>query len=126
MANEQNLKSLADRTTKEKREIAKKGGKASGKARREKATIKKYLQMLLEEGDFNGKNGAEAIASSAVHKAIHGDVKAMAFVRDTVGEKPVENVQIAKVDQEAIDDINEMLEEASNNVETETEKFIDK
>ena len=34
MANDENLVSLADRTTSERREIAIKGGKASGEARR--------------------------------------------------------------------------------------------
>ena len=38
--NEENLVSLADRTTEEQREIAKKGGIASGKARREKKIFK--------------------------------------------------------------------------------------
>ena len=47
MANEQNLVSLADRTTKEKREIAIKGGKASGEVRKEKATMKKAIEWLL-------------------------------------------------------------------------------
>jgi hypothetical protein len=78
-----------------------------------------------------GKNGeeltgADAISIKLFEQALKGNVKAFKTIRDTVGEKPVENVQIAKVDQEAIDDINEMLEEASNNVETETEKFTDK
>lgn len=122
----ENLIPQSERTKDEQREIAKKGGIASGKARREKATIKKYLQALLENGYDGHETGAEALAVSAMKKAVKGDVKAMTFVRDTVGEKPVDNVQIATVDQEAIDDINEMLEEASNNVETETEKFIDK
>ena len=47
MAKEDNLVSLADRTTKEQREIAKMGGIASGKARKEKATMRKSLEMLL-------------------------------------------------------------------------------
>ena len=47
MANEQNLVSLADRTTKEKREIAIKGGKASGEVRKERATMKKAIEWLL-------------------------------------------------------------------------------
>lgn len=47
--NTDNLVSLADRTTEEVREIARKGGIASGKARQEKATMKKTLEMLLDE-----------------------------------------------------------------------------
>lgn len=47
MANEQNLRSLADLTTEEQRAIAKKGGIASGKARKEKASLRKGLETLL-------------------------------------------------------------------------------
>lgn len=48
MANNENLVSLADRTTDEKREIGIKGGKASGKVRQEKATFKNAIKWLLE------------------------------------------------------------------------------
>lgn len=124
------LISLADRTTEEQQEIARKGGIASGKARREKKKLRESLEELLAKTQ-KGKNGeeitgADAISIKLFEQALKGNVKAFKTIRDTVGEKPVDNVQIAKVDQEAIDDINEMLEEASNNVETETEKFIDK
>ena len=46
--NEKNLVSLADRTTEEKREIGKKGGIASGKARRERKKFKEDLLLALE------------------------------------------------------------------------------
>lgn len=46
MANEQNLVSLADRTTEEKREIGIKGGKASQKVQKEKRTFKKAIEWL--------------------------------------------------------------------------------
>lgn len=50
MANEQNLISLGDRTTKEKREIAIKGGLASGESRRKNASIKQSLKRILNSG----------------------------------------------------------------------------
>lgn len=46
MANNDNLVSLADRTMEEKREIGKKGGKASQKVQREKRTFKKAIEWL--------------------------------------------------------------------------------
>lgn len=49
MANEKNLIPFTDRTESEKREIAIKGGKASGIARKEKATMKKVLLDMLDE-----------------------------------------------------------------------------
>lgn len=50
MANEQNLISLGDRTTEEKREIAIKGGLASGESRRKNASIKQSLKRILNSG----------------------------------------------------------------------------
>ena len=38
--------------------------------------------------------GYEAIAISMVKSAISGDVKAATFVRDTIGEKPKETVEL--------------------------------
>ncbi len=46
--NKENLKSLADRTTEEQREIATMGGKASGEARRKKKELKEKLAIGLE------------------------------------------------------------------------------
>lgn len=47
MANEQNLKPLNKRTKSEQREIAKKAGLASGKARKRKKYIKENLEELM-------------------------------------------------------------------------------
>lgn len=47
MANEQNLISLADRTTEEKRAIGIKGGKASQKVQAQKRTFKKAIEWLV-------------------------------------------------------------------------------
>lgn len=50
MANPENLVSLADRTTKEKREIAIQGGIASGKVRQQKASFRNSLNKILNSG----------------------------------------------------------------------------
>lgn len=47
MANEQNLIPQNKRTKTEQREIAKKGGMASGKSRRKKKYIKEQLETLM-------------------------------------------------------------------------------
>ena len=54
MANNENLIPMNERTKKEQREIARQGGIASGEARREKATMKKTLEMLLNEHNDKG------------------------------------------------------------------------
>ena len=45
----ENLISLADRTMEERREIAKRAGKASGEARRRKRDMRELMKMMLEE-----------------------------------------------------------------------------
>lgn len=47
MANEKNLVPINERTKSEQREIASAGGKASGKARRRKKSMKQKMQLLL-------------------------------------------------------------------------------
>ena len=112
MANEQNLKGKGfdSRTTDEQREIAQAGGKASGEARRRKRDIRLALEALLERGiqasDGTILAGAEAIAVKQFEKALQGDTKAFEVVRDTVGQKPTEKVDLSIEDESAraIDD----------------------
>lgn len=49
MANEDNLIPTNQRTREEAQELGRLGGIASGKARKEKATMKKVLEQMLEE-----------------------------------------------------------------------------
>lgn len=77
---------------------AKKGGIASGEARRRKRDIRLALEALLEK-DISDKNGnvmttTEAIALKQIEKALKGDTKAFEVVRDTVGQKPTEKLDL--------------------------------
>ena len=108
MANEQNLKPAEYKLSLEE---AKKGGIKSGEARRQKRTmqeIAKYiLTMSLQQGEkhsvediqnlaeIKGKNISvdEAILLKQVEKALKGDINSATFVRDTAGQKPVEQIQ---------------------------------
>ena len=87
MANNQNLKKAL--TTEEARELGSKGGKASVKARRERKALKEELLLLLSEGDTQKK-----ISLSLIKKAMKGNTKAFEVIRDTIGEKPKENIKI--------------------------------
>ena len=111
LANEQNLVSLADRTTEEKREIAQKGGKASGEARRNKKLLRDCIDYLLEREDKTVQHedgtpmsGAEQLAYNLFVKALAETdtakaAKAFEVLRDTAGQKPVDKVQMEnKVD----------------------------
>lgn len=95
---------MNQRTEQEQKEIAVKGGKASGAARRKKRTMKTAAQLILslEVKDAatletlqaagidvpEGMNNMEAIIAVAVVKARNGDLKALRFLRDTIGEDP--------------------------------------
>lgn len=88
MANEQNLIPANKRTKDEHREIAKKGGIASGKARRKKANLKKAFETILqaevaspnvkkqlEDLGFDSTNEM-ALAMVMMQKAMKGNVRA--------------------------------------------------
>lgn len=98
MANEENLTPNSERTPNERREIAKKGGKASGKARRKKKTLKLAIMAAMEaksyEVDGETKDGYAAVTAALIKKALTGDVSAINSLRDTMGEKPTDKVEM--------------------------------
>ena len=94
MANEKNLKPPFNKlTAREHREIAKKGGKASVEARREKKALREELILLLSTS-----NTQENICVALIKEALNGSVKAFETIRDTIGEKPKDQVEIKEVD----------------------------
>lgn len=108
--NDENLKVP---TSSEARINGQKGGIASGEARRRKRDLRQALEALLEK-DFTGKDGttlsgAEAIALKQMEKALKGDTRAFEVVRDTSGQKPVEKVVLAEVEQSVIDEVEQMV-----------------
>ena len=113
MANEGNLKPQNKRTKEEQRKIAIMGGKASGEARRKKKLLKDCLYELLEKEWENRKgekhSGSEAISIALFKKALAGDMKAFEIVRDTAGQKPVDKVMLAEVDQNTINEVERMV-----------------
>lgn len=108
-----NLIKQSERTKEEQREIAKKGGIASGEARRAKKSLREAMQVLMD-ADLTGKDGktmtgTEAMAAKAFQAALKGDWKAWELVRNTAGQKPVEKVMVAEVEQSVIDDVERMV-----------------
>jgi hypothetical protein len=105
MANEQNLKPCEYQLSQEE---AKKGGIASGKARREKKTLREMVELfgrLKVDGkaarameDLGiGKDMQTRFMQGVVslfNKANKGDVGAFNAIRDIIGEKPVEKTQL--------------------------------
>jgi hypothetical protein len=95
-------------------ETARQGGIASGEARRQKRDLRRALEILLEKTvskDKDGKeiSGAEAMALKQFEKALKGDTRAFEVIRDTAGQKPVEKVEMATIDQSVIDEVERMV-----------------
>ena len=86
----ENLKPFNELTEEEQREIARKGGKASGEARAKRKTLKEELLLLLSEGDTQQK-----VSLAVLQEALNGNIKAFETIRDTIGEKPKENIDLA-------------------------------
>ncbi|WP_329384559.1 hypothetical protein [Anaerofustis butyriciformans] len=101
MPKENNLIPLNERTKSEQREIAKKGGIASGKARRKKKLLRQILDEIGESrlNTDEAKDIAKALSINkrdvtydvaimfkAVNEALSGNIKAMEFIRDTRGQ----------------------------------------
>lgn len=101
MSKENNLIPLNERTKEEQREIARKGGIASGKARRKKKLLRQILDEIGESrlNTDEAKDIAKALSMNkrdvtydvaimfkAVNEALDGNIKAMEFIRDTRGQ----------------------------------------
>lgn len=106
MSKENNLIPLNERTKEEQREIARKGGIASGKARRKKKLLRQILDEIGESrlNTNEAKDIAKALSINkrdvtydvaimfkAVNEALGGNIKAMEFIRDTRGQNNKNN-----------------------------------
>lgn len=90
-----------------------KGGKKSGEAKRRKKLLKECFDELLER-EWENRNGEKATGSEVLSltvfkKAMAGDLKAFELLRDTAGQKPIEKVMLAEVDQKTIDEVEAMV-----------------
>ena len=83
MANIENLKPGEYKLSQEE---AKRGGINSGIARREKATMKATLEMLLNETNKNGKTYRELATLGLLKGAINGNAQNYRTILETLGE----------------------------------------
>ena len=105
MTNAENLRS--DFTREERSENGRKGGAASGRARRRQKTFRESIKALLtcdvpdEELKARLEQlGVDTTVLNAIHMAVHdkamrGDLEAARYLRDTAGEKPRDGLDIA-------------------------------
>ena len=110
---------LNQRSEEEVKAMQRKGGINSGKARRNKAMLKDCINILLEKkviDEETGKRltGAEQLSINLFNKALKEvdtakAAKAFEVLRDTSGQKPIDKVMIAEVDQTVIDEVEAMM-----------------
>ena len=92
----------------EQREIARKAGKKSAQIRKERKTLREELLTLLREEITDKKSGRvmetqAALSAALIKQALSGNTKAYEIIRDTIGEKPIDNVNIISADFSALD-----------------------
>lgn len=91
MPNAKNITANSERTPKKRQEIARKGGIASGKARRLKKTMRELLDIAMSEVVKNPKTGEEKTrdewaAAALAARAMKGDVAAYRTIAEMRGE----------------------------------------
>lgn len=109
-------------------EVAREMQKKSAKSRKRNRIMRKAFKEILDEefekkvkvNGKDGKDGKEISRKEAVSLRLmqilldattkeNDFLKALEFARDTIGEKPIEKVQVAEVDQEVIDEVERMV-----------------
>lgn len=133
--------SINEGKTRDAIKSGKKGGKASAKAKAKRKSMKEDLQYLLNlltdsnKEEFEASEVAElaelnkvnisaqvAMLFSQVIKAINGDTRAVEFIRDTIGEKPIQRIeqkQETTTIDESVKRMNEYFKQARKETNSE-------
>lgn len=89
----ENLKPFETLTEEQQRKIRSKGGKRSAEIKKERKKLKEELLLLLSENDNNRK-----MSLAILKKALKGNIKAFEIIRDTIGEKPKEQIESTNIE----------------------------
>lgn len=105
------------KTGEEQVEIARKGGIASGEARRQKATFRKTLEMLLDEKGKNGKTYREMIMLGQIKSAIDGKAENFKTILALLGEMQESSNETPSININVVDNSNleKVLYDEDNN-----------
>lgn len=127
MANEQNLRSIADRP--DFMELSAKGGREAQKKLRKARNMREAARYLLESPVLGDEETAAALAElgleadyqsaillAAARKSAGGDIEAARYVRDTSGQAPSQQVELGGIDGRPIEilDLGGMTTEQLN------------
>lgn len=83
-----------------------KGGIRSGEVRREKATFKKTLEMLLDEKNSKGKTYRELITLGQIKSAIDGKAENFKAILALMGEMEEEQTNTPEININIVDNSN--------------------
>lgn len=123
MANVENLRPIKTLSREEAKKRGSKGGKASVKAKKQRKQLKELFKSMLAtsipQEDLKEKiktmgfkdeeeNYNTLLGMTTLNEALKGNIKAIEMIRDTIGEKPKEEVAI----------------EVNNNASKEIEDYI--
>ena len=98
--------------TERAREIAKSGGEAAAETYLRRKTFKESITILLNQKDKDGISMQDKIVEAMANKAMDGCVGAFEALRDTVGEKPTDQVSLDVMtdkDREVLKNLTERL-----------------
>ena len=124
---------FAKMTPEQRAECGRKGGLAKREATRRRKEMRETLDILLNMpmkkgkvydaedikcfAELKGKNISidQAMMVCLIQKALKGDLSAIAMIRDTVGEKPVEKVEATVTknpfDELTADELRELIKQ---------------
>ena len=121
MPNPENLighEFTSDQNREEAARNGRKGGKASGEARRRRKQMREVIDELMtrEFIDANGNeiDGVTALMTRVYRQAMDGDMNAVKFLRDTGGEMPVQRIETVEIPPETYERVWSILDEASS------------
>ena len=117
MANPENLKGHEFTSGQNREEAARngrKGGKASGEARRRRKELRELVNIAFERVVSHDKDGRpitadEAMVLKQLQNALDGDTKAFVVLRDTAGQMPIQRVEVDAIDPQARAEMDELL-----------------
>ena len=123
---QENLIPFTERSKEEVRELIRKGGIESGKARRRKKEFKELFNLLLDAEitderakkmlnkiGIEDKTNKMLLVATTFQKALKGDMRAFENIRDTAGEKPKEN----DTNEDVLQKLDQLLESQSAEME---------
>lgn len=114
----QNLKKYSEMSPTEKHDFHSKGGQASTASRRRRKTQAETLRLILDL-KLTEEEGAKRLEElgldptwstdanvAVMQKARRGDVESLRYVRDTIGEKPRDGLEIGNLDGQPLSTID--------------------